>query len=78
MTRLVLDAATRARLHNLDSLVEVCDESGQLLGYFHPVAPGLSSAPPRRSPFTDDELQKRRQQRAGRPLREILDRLGGS
>jgi hypothetical protein len=31
-----------------------------------------------RSPFSDEELQRRRQQRIGRPLAEILERLSHS
>jgi hypothetical protein len=77
MTRLIIDAATLARLQNLQDLSEVCDESGRVLGYFHPVLPSEAAArAERRSPFTDEELQQRRQQRTGRPLAEILERLG--
>jgi hypothetical protein len=44
MTRLTVDAATRARLHNLQDLSEVSDESGPVLGYFHPILPPRSLA----------------------------------
>ena len=76
MTKLILDADTLAKLHNLDAVLEVCDESGQTLGYFHPLA-GLrtSAGQTTRSPFTDQEVQQRRQQRTGRPLSEILGKL---
>jgi hypothetical protein len=74
MTRLTVDAATRARLQNLDGFMEVCDESGRVLGYFHPLGGSVTESRP--SPFTEEELQKRRQQRTGRPLAEILKRLG--
>jgi hypothetical protein len=79
MTRLIVDAATLARLHNLQDLSEVCDESGRVLGYFHPVLrPRVPAPAERQSPFPDEELQKRREQRTGRPLAEILERLDRS
>jgi hypothetical protein len=36
MTRLLIDPVLRARLHNLDGELELCDESGQTLGHFLP------------------------------------------
>jgi len=38
MTKLIVGAATRAKLHNLDGFVEFCDEAGNTLGYFHAAA----------------------------------------
>jgi hypothetical protein len=76
VTKLTVDTATLAKLHNLDGLFEVCDESGRTLGYFHPlVQPGAHTPSAARSPFTDEEIQQRRQQRTGRPLAEILEKL---
>ncbi|MBI1901826.1 MAG: hypothetical protein HYS13_12035 [Planctomycetia bacterium] len=75
MTKLVLDANTLAKLHNLAAPFEVCDESGRTLGYFHPVgAPGAASSGVK-SPISDEEIGRRRQQRTGRPLAEILENL---
>jgi hypothetical protein len=77
MTKLVVDAAMQAKLNPLNGLLEICDEAGRTLGYFHPVLTqnhsGESSI---QSPFTEEELERRRQQRTGRPLNEILKRLG--
>ena len=75
MTKLTIDTTTLAKLHNLEGLLEVCDESGKTLGYFHPVVCINNADRSARSPFSDDELQRRRQQRTGRPLAEILERL---
>ncbi|MBV9123919.1 MAG: hypothetical protein JO112_11225 [Planctomycetes bacterium] len=76
MTRLILDSNTLAKMNNLNDLLEIRDESGRLLGYFHPF---ISSTGPqqgaRRSPFTDEELQQRRQEPGGKPLSEILKNL---
>ncbi len=78
MTRLTIDPETLAKLHNLDVPLEVCDESGKTLGYFHPAAPANGAGQAARSPFSDEELQRRRQQRTGGPLAEVLKRLGQS
>jgi hypothetical protein len=75
MTRVLIDAATLAKLHHLRGLLEVCDESGKTLGYFHPIPPANGTGTPIRSPLSHEELQRRRQQRTGRPLAEILERL---
>ena len=73
MTKVIVDAAMRARLHDLKELLEVCDESGRTLGYFHPLVDcGDAKA---LSPFSDEEIDRRRQQRSGRPLGDILEDL---
>jgi hypothetical protein len=74
MTRIMVDAETQAKLRAPDGLLEVCDGSGQTLGYFVPVEKhGVGAAV--RSPISDEEIEKRRQQRVGKPLSEILERL---
>ena len=74
MTNLTIDASTLSKLHNLGEVMQLSDESGRILGYFHPVAEiGVEPESTHRSPFSQEELQRRRQQRAGRPLSEILD-----
>ncbi len=79
MTHVTLDPALLARLQSLDRPVEFRDESGRTVGYFHPLpGPGQGSQEGIRSPFTDEELQRRRQQRTGRPLADILKDLGRS
>jgi hypothetical protein len=75
MTRVVLDAALRSQLNNLDQPLEVCDESGRVLGYFHPIFPaGVGSARPQ-SPYTREEIERFRQQTTARPLADILQEL---
>lgn len=73
MTSLTLDTGMVSRLQNLGEFMEFRDESGRLLGYFHPAEP-TSSAPASAcpSPFSDDELRQRQQQRCGKPLAEVL------
>ena len=75
MTKVFVDAATQSRLNNLGELLEVCDESGKVLGYFHPLVESATSPPAIQSPFSKEELERRRRQRTGRPLSEILARL---
>jgi hypothetical protein len=72
MTKVLIDAATRARFNNLEGVLEVCDEAGKTLGYFHPV---MESKPSARSPYSREELEGFRRQRTGKPLAEILERL---
>jgi hypothetical protein len=73
MTRLTFDPATLATLRSVSEPVEVCDETGQLLGYYHPLSQANGSL---RSPFSREELERRRQQRTGRTLDQILPTLG--
>jgi hypothetical protein len=79
MTRVTVNASIRAQLHNLDAALEVCDESGQTLGYFHPIIePGPSGGEKAASPYSDEEIEELRKQRTGRPLTEILKNLRAS
>jgi hypothetical protein len=76
MTKVTVDAATKERLHAPGEVLEVCDEAGRTLGFFHPIcedAPAAGGAT--RSPFTREELVRRKEQRSGRPLQEILKGL---
>jgi hypothetical protein len=79
MNEVTVDAALRARLNNLDDLLTIRDEAGQILGYFHPVIESATSDKEAvRSPVSREELDRRRSQRTGRPLAEILDELNRS
>jgi len=72
MTRVVVDAAFGAKLTGLTGAVELCDESGRTLGYFHPAMLEGSAAKRLQSPHSDEEIERRRQDRSGRPLSDIL------
>lgn len=70
----ISDPSLVAGLLQADGIVEICDASGQVLGQF--VAEGLCKLPPGvKSPFTEEELVKRRKDRSGRSLVEILHDL---
>lgn len=73
MTKLTVDADLRAKLGNFQDLIEICDEKGRLVGFFHPVA--ASNQNNTGSPITDEEIEVARQQRTGRPLTDILAEL---
>jgi hypothetical protein len=75
MTRLVLDAATAAKLQDAKGRIELCDDSGQKLGVFYPSWYEELSEEDRRGPFSAEELERRRKEPGGKPLSEILKRL---
>lgn len=74
MTRVLLDRETLAKLHDIRERLELCDESGQILGYLTPVADG-SQYRDLKPPVGEDELRRREREAGGRPLKEILEDL---
>jgi hypothetical protein len=77
MTRVVVDDVMRARLGGLTDQVELCDESGRVLGHFIPRegVPGLPAGADG-CPYTAEELRRFQQETGGRPLAEIWKDLG--
>lgn len=76
MTKVTVDAETRSRLAGLDDLLELCDESGRTIGFFHPnVALNGREEAAALSPHTDEEIHELRKQQGGRPLADILKDL---
>ncbi len=72
MTRLVIDAQTWARLNNPHELLELCDPSGQTLGYYQPAfRVGAVDGGKIRSPYTNEEIVERRQQTDGQSLADF-------
>ena len=74
MTHLTFDGTTMERLQATTEFVKIQDESGKVIGYFHPLHQQATS----RSPHTREELEQLRLQRTGRPLADILADLGAS
>jgi hypothetical protein len=74
MAKVILDAATRAKLNGTDKQLELYDEQGNLLGYFVPVDAHLHSVDlPGPDPFSDKEIAEvLKQPDPGRPLADIL------
>ena len=70
MSIVITDAALVQTLVQMSGTVEVRDGNGNFLGTF---APPVGNLPPGvRSPFTTEEIERRRGQPDGRPLVEIL------
>jgi hypothetical protein len=71
MTKVILDSATSSKLAGLDHAIELCDPSGQTLGWFKPVPDpreGEFFVPP----FTEKEIQQALDEPGGRSLAEIM------
>jgi hypothetical protein len=76
MNKLVLDPTVRSQLNGLNGEVELCDEEGRTVGFFVPVK--LRERlwyDWAKAQFTDEELERARQQPGGRTTAEVLERL---
>ena len=69
MMKLSVDAEFQAKLTQAGGPLEICDQTGQTIGFFQPVPP--SGELKKMSPYSDDEIEQFRQHRTGRPLPEI-------
>ena len=59
MTRLVLDSQWSQKFGEIDRLVELCDETGKLLGYFVAEDPNPGLPPPDfESPLSAEEIAR--------------------
>ncbi len=73
MTRINLkDQATIKQLLQLRGSVELCDEQGNLVGFFRPMKPTFDLSG--ENGLSEEEVQRRLKQ-PGRPLTEILHDL---
>ena len=78
MTRVVLDDdRVIAALHAVSKRSEICDRSGQVLGYFVPKSAGPVIYKGVPSPLTAEERERliREEGPTARPLSEFLDEL---
>ncbi|HTQ41084.1 MAG TPA: hypothetical protein VMJ32_19015 [Pirellulales bacterium] len=71
MDKLTVDPTTVAKLADLHFAVELCDASGQVLGWFQPAMTPEKYAD-LDVPFTDEELEAADNEEGGRTLKEIL------
>lgn len=76
MTRITVDRETLSRLGPLDRPVEFCDETGHTLGFFKPLAEREADHD-LQPQISRDEIERRKQEKGGRPLSEILRDLEG-
>jgi hypothetical protein len=79
MSKITLDPALRAKLNGLTERLEVCDESGKVVGQFLPAEVYeklLYRLAESQCPYTPAELALMRQQTGGRPLADLWKILG--
>ena len=74
MSALVLDRSAIEKLKAVAVGVEVRDERGTLIGFFHP-AVDPDKVDQYECPVSEEELDRRARQGGGRPLNEILGDL---
>jgi hypothetical protein len=79
MSKVIVDDELRAKLNGLEDDVELCDTSGATIGYV------MSKAHYERlildlakSQISDEELERRSQEKGGRTLAEIWKSLGAA
>jgi hypothetical protein len=60
MTRVIVTDTLRSMLHNLSQPLELCDESGRIVGRVIPTR-DLSSYGPLEPQITEEEIQRRKQ-----------------
>jgi hypothetical protein len=58
MTRVIVDAVLRGKLHDLNEPLELCDESGRVLAHVVPM-PDLSEYEPLEPQVSQQELSRR-------------------
>jgi hypothetical protein len=69
MTQVTLDAATTAKLQGAGEPVELRDDTGRILGHFHPVPRDAQGR--LWCPLSDEEIEERSRQEGGRSWDEI-------
>jgi hypothetical protein len=75
--KLVLDDELRRRLFDLTGIVKLCDESGKVVGHVLPAdLPLVLLEGLRKCPYSEEELERSRQEKGGKTLDEILKGLG--
>ncbi len=77
MQEVTIESALGAKLEHLDSQTVLCDSDGRVIGLFLPYCdrPKLEDFQ-LEPPSTIEEINERRKNRSGKPLEEILRRLG--
>jgi len=74
--KVLIDEEVSGRLGAVREAVELRDAHGRTYGYFHPIPrPVVVNDDSLHSPFSEEELARRRAQPGGRPLAEILQDL---
>jgi hypothetical protein len=71
MTRIIADARLREKLRQFTEAVELCDESGRVLGRVLP-APNFLLGGSCEPQISEDELDRREQETESYPTAEVL------
>lgn len=71
MIRVTFDRETLGKLQDFDDVVEVCDETGRIVGY---LSPANGSIPPGvvEPVYSEADLERLLAPEGGRPLADIL------
>jgi hypothetical protein len=73
MNKVVLDPLLRSRLHDLEAYIELCDESGKVLGYFVPRTEADEALHAwARQEFKEEEIEQARSESGGFSIHEVL------
>ena len=76
MSKVIVDETLRSKLNGLNTELELCDETGRVLGHFLPADVYkrfvYSSV---QCPYSEEELEKHMREPGGRTLQEIWTRL---
>ena len=73
MNRVLVEPSLRTKLHNLDSRLELCDQSGNTLGFFVPVSEQQRLFYAwAQSEFTDEEIEHAQAEPGGFSIAEVL------
>jgi len=77
MEKIIVESALGEKLAELDGQAVLCDSSGRAIGFFSPLG-GCPRADDLRlePPLSIAEINELRKDRSGKPLEEILNRLG--
>ena len=76
MTRITVDESMMKTLDQFAEPVELFDPSGRMIGQFLPASSLPIKRPTDNCPVSEEELQRIRSQKGGRPLAEIWKDLG--
>lgn len=71
MTKVIVDAALRSKLRDLTEPLELCNESGQVLGHVFPTM-DLSQYEAWEPPISEEELRRREQETESYTTAEVL------
>ena len=77
MRQIIVESTLSQELGGLAGQVLLCDANGRALGFFSPIPNGVQAADLQlEPPLSIAETEELRKVRTGKPLEEILSRLG--